>query len=408
MSTLYIRLPSTATIANGTRAADLHCLFALADGGTVQREGASLLANLAGAIAQAQQVVLILAASDVTLLRVKAPPLSNARLKAALPGLVEDQLIADPIDSVVVGGNLHEGLRTVAVVQRAWLEEVVRAVVDAGARRITAVPAQLCLPLLDDAITASIVDQETDIDLAMRFSAEEGIGLPVMPEQPATLGADVISAVQTFAGARSVRLYVPLSLESRFRSLDSTQIDVVLDTWAVWIAGASATTLNMMSGLGASAGPAVNWRAWRWPVLLGAALVLINVIALNSDWWKMRAEADALRATMTKIYRAAYPKETVVVDPIAQMRQKIAAAKRDSGASAPDDFAALAGRFGDAWNSMPSASPIAGLDYRDRMLNVKLKEPATALVEPMTKALAARGLTLKEIAPDNWQVGSAR
>lgn len=407
MSTLYIRLPSTATIVNGTRAAELRCLFALADGGAVQREGASLLANLAGAIAQAPQVVLIIAASDVTLLRVKTPPLSNARLKAALPSLVEDQLIADPIDSVVVGGNLHEGLRTVAVVQRAWLEEVVRAVVDLGARRITAVPAQLCLPLLENAVTASIIDQDNDIDLVMRFSAEEGIGLPVMPEQPATLAADVIAAVQTFAGEKPVRLYVPATLETRFRSLDSTQIEAVPDSWAVWIAGASATTLNLMSGLGASAGPSVNWRAWRWPALLGTALVLVNVVALNSDWWQMRTEANALRATMTKIYRAAYPKETVVVDPIAQMRQKITAAKRDSGASAPDDFAALAGRFGDAWNSMPSASPIAGLDYRDRMLNVKLKEPGTALVEPMTKALAARGLTLKEIAPDTWQIGSA-
>src|SRR5674476_1695699 len=106
----------------------------------------SPLSELSDTVAKSQRVVLLLAASDVTLLRVKVPPLSSARLKATLPNLVEDQLIADPSDCVVVAGGLSDGLRTVAVVQRAWLDLLAKTLFAIGARALAALPAQLCLP----------------------------------------------------------------------------------------------------------------------------------------------------------------------------------------------------------------------------------------------------------------------
>ena len=87
------------------------------------RQGTAPLSELSDTVAKAQRVVLLLAASDVTVLRLQVPPLSSARLKAALPNLVEDRLLTDPSDCVVVAGGLSGGLRTIAVVQRAWLDD---------------------------------------------------------------------------------------------------------------------------------------------------------------------------------------------------------------------------------------------------------------------------------------------
>ncbi|MGZ8358285.1 MAG: type II secretion system protein GspL, partial [Telluria sp.] len=121
MSTLYIRHPA--------RAQGEHALarFALvADGGKVVQQGEGALRNMTDVVAASRRVVLILAASDVTLLQVKAPPLSSARLKAALPGLVEELVLGDPAECVLVAAPLAapDGTRSVAVVQREWFEPV--------------------------------------------------------------------------------------------------------------------------------------------------------------------------------------------------------------------------------------------------------------------------------------------
>ena len=104
MNTLYIRLPSKAAAENAPDWLAMPCPFALGTHGklpnsvTIGRQGVAALQELSGTIGAAQRVVLLLAASDVSLLQVQIPPLSAARLKAALPNLVEDQLIGDPAD----------------------------------------------------------------------------------------------------------------------------------------------------------------------------------------------------------------------------------------------------------------------------------------------------------------------
>lgn len=415
MSTLYIRLPSSATADRNVRAAEIGCRYALtAADRRIEREGVAALGELRPLASRAQRVVMILAASDVTLLRVKTPPLSAARLRTALPNLVEDQLIADPSECAIAAGDVVDGLRTVAVVQRSWLESLLAAVVAAGARRIVAVPAQLCLPHGTDWIGAAAIRHGIDVDLAVRLSDQEGIGLPVMPERPENVAPDVVQSLRAIAPGASVRLFVEPSDEPHYRAVADTGMTVMPDAWQHWIDGAGPLKLNLLTGLGASAGPGFDWKAWRWPLILGSLLVLINAVALNANWWRLRSEADALRASMTRIYRDAFPNETVVVDPLAQMRQKIDAGRRNSGQPAPEDFASLVGRFGQAWRSaarpdaagMPPA--VAGLEYRDRTLTVKHKSPAGELLEPVRIAAASYGLTVEEAAPDLWRIGNAK
>jgi general secretion pathway protein L len=126
LTTLFIRYPAKASVDSG---AAQTCPFALVgDGGNLLQQGAAPLGNLGDMVASSRRVVLLLAASDTTLLRIKTPPLSAARLKAALPALVEEQVLGDPADCVLAATAADaEGMRTVAVVQRAWLEVLVKA-----------------------------------------------------------------------------------------------------------------------------------------------------------------------------------------------------------------------------------------------------------------------------------------
>jgi general secretion pathway protein L len=76
LSTLYIRHPARADTAS-------LCSFTLVgDNGSIMQRGDGALANLGEQVVASRRVVLLLAGADVTLLDVKTPPLSSARLRA--------------------------------------------------------------------------------------------------------------------------------------------------------------------------------------------------------------------------------------------------------------------------------------------------------------------------------------
>lgn len=417
MSTLYIRHPSKAASDADSILELPPCLFALvADNGVIEREGSATLAALSDAIRQAKRVVLLLAASDVSLLRVKVPPLSSARLKAALPNLVEDQLMSDPADCVFVAGPLSDGLRTVAVVQRAWLEHLSSALTAQGARQLTVLPAQLCLPHQAGAATAAIAECAHESDITLRLSQQDGIGLSVTASGAAAM-PEVVTTLRMIVPQLPLTLYVPPASVGSYQQIASDANDaglnVLPDSWSHWVAGANNLGLDLMAGLGADAGPQIDWRPWRWPLGLALLLLMVNLFGLNLDWLRMKREANLLRAGMTQTFQATFPKEQVIVDPMAQMRQKLAAAKHDAGQLAADDFTALAATFGAAWSSVMQSGKgavpaIATLEYRERSLLVRFKSGAEAPVAEMTAALATRHAALEQTSAGVWQIRSAK
>lgn len=433
LSTLFIRLPARATLDNAAAVPMPDCRFALvSEQGRIERQGTEQLSGMNEHIAGAARVVLILAAADVTLLRMQVPPLSDAKLKTALPNLVEEHLLVDPLESVIVAGRKRNGaggpghaedhLRLIAVVQRDWLELLVKTLLALGAHNLQALPAQLCLPLsLDDPDTAvaAITDHGGDIDVALRMSKEQGIGWSLSPASGQSMAHAVLEGLMAILPQQPITLYVPESSLAAYQEFGIANITVVADNWSYWVAGAQELTrtggVDLMKGLTASAaGTEFKWYRWRWPLGLAAALLLVNILTLNVDWLRMRREADNLRAGMMQNYRAAYPKETVIVDPIAQTKQKIANIRRENGQIMTDDFIALTVAFGEAWAELPQSSDnngaIAALEYRDHQLLVRLKNATEADVaeKQIRSALEANRLTLSKPATGVWQIGSRK
>jgi general secretion pathway protein L len=415
VTTLYLRHPAKAAVDSAPP-----CQFALiGDGGALLQEGAAALGSLTDLIAQARRVVLLLAASDVTLLRVKIPPLSSARLKQALPGLVEDQILGDPADCILVAtpATGQDGMRTVAVVQRAWLEVLVKTLLAQGARSIKALPAQLCMPLAPGAVAAAINGDENSLELTLRQSQYEGYGLTIAP-QPATAlqTLHALQALQT-PGA-PVTLFVPADELARYQALiDSASeahagIKLEAAHWAQVVVASKALMLDLIPALGAAGTQARNWRRWRWPLRLALLAVLVNLVGINLEWMQLRREAAAVRLGMLQTFKAAYPRETVILDPEAQMRKNIALARLSGGQFAPDEFTAISAALGEALGGANAS--IATLEYRERSLFVTFKPDAVSsgtdgqsgLKAQVAQALATHHLQLLEPAAGTWQIRS--
>ena len=406
MSTLFIRYPAKASVDSG---AAQTCPFALVgDGGHLERQGTSPLGNLAELIAGARRVVLMLAASDTTLLRIKAPPLSASRLRAALPALVEEQVLGDTADCLLATGAADdEGVRTVAVVQRAWLEVLVRALLAQGAHSVSVLPMQLCLPFQPGSVSAALSLGDAGYELILRRSQYDGMGLALPGEPMAAL-----QALRAMAGDEPVTLYLSAEQLKQFEPLlaDTATaphgISLAEDHWQHWVAASRSAGLDLAPALGATGASAREWQRWRWPLRIAALALLVNVIGINVEWMRLKREATAVRASMMQTFKATYPKETVILDPVAQMRKNISLAKSDDGQAAPDGFVAMSANLAEALSVLPQREVIASLEYKERALQVKVK-PNTVDAAAMTQiraALQARKLELSEPTPGAWQI----
>lgn len=426
---IYLRLPPHAALARTGTDDDIPLPYAFVARNKLQQTGVASLREIEPELASASTVVLLIAASDVTLLRVAVPPLPAHRLPQVLPALVEDRLIGDPAACVIVAGAEDAGQRWVAVAARDGLLYWTTRLRTLGVHRFRALPLQLCLPLPASGFTAAVMAGSEGAELVIRYGIHEGLGVPLTDAGDVTLPDQVLQALVTLAGERPVTLWLPPDYVGDFESTWTSgrhRINLTALHALHW------TTLIDMSGqAGPDLIPALNepetvrlrWQSWRWPLRLAVMLVVINILALLGDGWRLQREAEDWRIAMADTYRRAFPGDTLMTDPITQVKQKIIQARRQAGEPVPGDFLALAAGFGDAWTELQandeSGTPaIAGLAYRDQVLEVRFKPGAKPSINVAQKIFSVRALQVSEFTdtPTNqtapsgrvWQVRSAR
>lgn len=409
-NTLYLRLPARGY--SKVASANAPLALALSMRGRPLRTATASLSELAPQVAQVAEVVVLLSASDVTLLRLAVPPLSEARLQAALPSLVEDRVIGDTADCAIGAGPEVNGQRLIAVCDRAWLQSWIDALRQLGARRVRALPMSLCLPTTGTP-SAALISHANRFELALRLSDDGGVGLPVDVEDESELPGAVVQLLSTMAAQRPVQLSVPAAQIEWFRSwIDARHISTISITeqsWSDWIRASASVNVDLSAAIGADQRSSIDWQAWRWPMALAMSLALFNLIALNADWWQLRSEGMKLRDEMVDIYRRSFPNEKVVLDPLAQMKQKIVISHSASGQLTSSDFVVLTAALGEAWREAGNdLRAITSLEYREGTLNVKLKQGVQVSLEALRAPLATRQLQLAPSPSDPllWQVRS--
>jgi general secretion pathway protein L len=420
MGTLIIQMPSRAAADQVEHWIELPCAYAYPTPESgVQSEGIKSLSALAPEISAAGRLVMLIAASDVTVLRVKVPPLSQAQLQRALPSLVEDRLLTEPAECVIVSGPIESGWCTVAVVQRIWLELLSRTVNAYGASAVVALPTQLCVQYEKNATVAALTEDEREI--VFRVEQYEGFGLPIglaMTKNREALAKHVMEVVSSMSGGRQVMLHVPprclpVFIAARNQAAEKfPQVTPLSNGWAHMIRSIGQVEMNLLTGAANAARVhRRDWRSFRFVWALVLLAVLINIVGLNAEWLSLRREADSLRAGMMQTYRAAFPNEKTIVDPLLQMRRHLADASRNAGNPGADDFLALLARFGTAWSTARPGSlvapVIAKLEYREHNLVVTLQPGNSQTMESVRSNASGLRLTVVQTGADMWQIRNA-
>ena len=403
MNTLVIHIPAQANAATPQSLLTRTCAYSLlGKRDVIERAGDATLTELGALIARTKRVILLLAAVDVTLLRMAVPPLSSAKLRAALPNLIEDRLLEDVSACVVICDAGQGGLQSIAVVRRAWLALLLQTLRGLGAQRINALPGQLSLPLHAGRVSAALYKTAMGLSLSLRLSEHEGLGMLLDSAD------ELLPALRKLVPDAPITLFVAPSIQVDYQAALASDAGIEVQALNSTRLQLPDLSLDLAIGMSASAQASWNWRPWRWPLLLGGLLLIVQTCALNLGWWHLSREANSLRTSMKQIYLAAYPKESVILDPLLQMKQKIAASRHEAGLSAPDDFTSLLAEFGQAWATLQPATAIGKIEYHDHKLSIHLKKATS--VDAMRAALSERKLTL-EVSPESeltWQIGSRK
>ncbi len=409
MDTLYLRIPAQHT-ATWPHQSVAYALCA-ADG-ALSHSGQSQLSALAPSIAGAT-VVLLIAAADVTLLGLTIPPMTEAKLKLALPTLVEEQLMGDVAESVIVvsGKETTAHLRSIAIAQRGWLQQLATSLFALGASQIKALPAQLCLPWAEGRVTVCLTTQDGCGSFSMRTAQDLGTGWLVEAHDEVS---SQLAAVMMLLPAESVLLIVQADQLGSYQqaiAVDpewAARVEVQADAWPVTLQATKTVGINLMAGLTQAQTNRIQWQTWRWPLTLAVLVLLLNIIGLNSEYWVMKREARALKLSMEQTFKSSFPKETVILFPLEQMKKNLGLAQRNAGQSSSSDFTLLLSEFGSAWTSLPANQlpKLVSIEYKDHGLLLQVKGELPQ--QPLQMALSAKGLMLKKTNADIWQVRVAK
>lgn len=357
MSVLVILIPPRARLS--ARAAS-----AAADGAPTVAEGYSYVLSADGLqvsshgraqaslLPRADSVVAVLADSDVSWQRLTLPKAPAARLRAALGGLLEEQMLEDDeaLHLALAPGAQAGQPVWVAALHKGWLRNELASLEKGGLSIERVLPSSWPGDTPQGHFFEAGGATTGNARILLCHADEQGLSLlrldgslarallPQMSAQPTLWTAEpaVAAPAERWLGA-SVRVQTEAerALQAARSLWNLRQFD---------LAPRRRGTRALGNALRQLRSP-----AWR-PVRLGlATLLLLQLVGLNAWAWHQRQALAELRLSQEQLLRATFPNVRAVLDAPLQMRRETEALRAAAGHAGDNDLEALLGAAASAW-----------------------------------------------------------
>lgn len=398
MSMLVILLPARPPLADGVLAPSIAWPYVLsAEGAAVSRQGQAETRQLPSA----DTVVAVVPPALLSWHRLPAlPKAPTARLRAALGGLLEEQLLDDDADvHLALAPRAQAGQPTwVAAVSRAWLQAYLLRLREGGVEVDRVVPA-VAPPLgAGGAAQVHFFRPEAEADGPVWVAAADAESVAVLPLAGSLARQRLPHWLD--AGARLSATPAAAAVAERFAS---APIAVVAEAQMALAAAGSDWNL-LQFDLAASrrgtralaqwgralVGPA--WRPARWGL---AALLLVQLVGLNAWAWHQQRALAERRGAMEALLRSTHPQVRAVLDAPLQMRRETDALREAAGVPGDADLEPLLAAAASAWPD--SQPPVQQIRYEPGRLSLPIAGWAAPQIE----------LLRRRLQPGGWTVDSA-
>jgi len=357
-----------------------------------------------GRLPKARTIDLVFDCLDVFSTSVEAPRLNEARLRQALPNLLEERMLADPadchfasmpsrqpVDEADAGGTDETSWLSVAAIDRTTLARTLEAFAQAQLQPRAAYSEIYTLPPPRDGTLCLRIDQgrgviRTGLDQGCAFDMEDGAP-----------GALALARHQL--GIRRLRVYGPAGAQlpavAQALGVELEQAQLAIDLAAV------GDAVNLLQGSYASGGGfgsagrvltrLTRQGSWRAPAGWLAVCAAIAIGGLNTYWLKLDAQYRDLRTSMRHTFRDAFPGEPTIIDELAQAARAVEALRARAGRPSVDDFSVLNAQALQLFASAP-VGIVAEIEYADRGYRIRFK-PGSIDKAELRNALQARAIS---------------
>ena len=355
MSVLVILIPPRARLS--ARAASADGAPTVADGYSYVLSADGLQVSSHGRaqpslLPRADSVVAVLADSDISWQRITLPKAPAARLRAALGGLLEEQMLEDDeaLHLALAPGAQAGQPVWIAAMHKAWLRGELASLEKAGLSIERVLPSSWPGDTPQGHFFEASGTATGNARILLCHADEQGLSLlrldgslarallPQMSVQPTLWTAEpaVAAPAERWLGA-SVRVQTEAerALQAARSLWNLRQFD---------LAPRRRGTRALGNALRQLRSP-----AWR-PVRLGlATLLLLQLVGLNAWAWHQRHALAELRASQEQLLRATFPNVRAVLDAPLQMKRETEALRAAAGHAGDSDLEALLGAAASAW-----------------------------------------------------------
>ncbi len=344
--------------------------------------------------AAGRRVIVLVPGSEVLLTTAQVPAKSRAKARAAIPWVLEDRLVAEVEElQFALGEGIAEGVWQVAVIARERLDAHLAACRAVGIEPHSVVPEPLALQR-PDAGAWTLLEEPQQI--SVRTGPEAGFAcepelLGVIAstlEQPDRLQRHRVGAGQNqpdwssaFGDALAAS---PSAVDHR-------------EALTAFAADAAESALELLQGdYSRAERTGQSLRRWRVPAALAAALVAVVAAEAFMAHWALGQREDALRAEIEHVFRDAFPDVQRVVNPRAQMENRVQRL-RGGGQSGFAERMAQAG----AIVSGQDGARLTGLSWRDGVLEIELDAEGLQVLDAVQRELQGAGMNAEIAAADS-------
>ena len=381
-----------------------------ADWIAVDSNGTRLSPPVTGPLSEANKdvagraVIVLVPATTVLTTTVDIPIRGGARLQAALPFALEEQL-ADDVENLhfAAGVRRDSGLLPVAVVAHSKMQDWLERLHEAGISASKIVPENYGLARIPGTMSLLVDDPQIMFnDGADNEFVIQGVkpsdALSMAGALDATGVSDLADETERTAPGHLL-VYCEPSAEEQYQhdwnalrnELSSVDInllpDGVLPRLAVTVAAGRG--VNLLQGrYGTKVELGGLFRPWRHAAILLLALGVVGIGGKAVDYYRLGLEESALKEQFAQEYRQLRPDDTRdIVDPVATVNS---VRRSFGGPAALQVFLPSLQQLGIALQQNATAN-IEAISYRAGVIDVRLSAPDVATLDNIQQLIGNSG-----------------
>lgn len=336
----------------------------------------------AGRACRGAKLLVLVPAAEVLLTRTVIPGRNRSRAIQAAPFALEE-FLAEELEKehFAFGPRQGDGSMAVAVVHKRAMDHWLALLAEYDLRAERLVAETLALPYREGEWSLLV---EGDLAL-LRTGLEAGLAVDLVNL------AEIMAAESGLAGAAGG---CPLTI---YQEEGDQREDIVAnaavagrkhgDPLAFLAAGCSGeASLDLLQGeYRRHTNWDQLWPRWRRPLFCALALFFLQLLLLGFDYYQLQGQSRELKRRIESVYRATFPDAKQVVNPKAQMEQRLAALA--AAATGEGGLLAVLARVGPELQKS-EGSVLQRLRYRGKVVELELSLPNQAALAGLRERLA--------------------